>query len=237
VGGGSRGNIRNGIINTSVVGVIDSVSYSGDLTNISVGTGGVNAETIAHAKRYAPLTFRRQDRLVTLPDFESFANSYISPYGSVGKASVATRSAYCSANILDVYILEKASDLQLRRATPEFKKSILEAMNLKKMLTDEIVIVDGLIRTIDLVLTIRIDKELKRHEPDIISLVRSTVLSYFFVDNREFGEDFISQDLIRSIHEIDLIRFATVDNLKDDVKIEHNEIVQLNNLTINIATV
>ena len=237
VGGGSRGNIRNGIINTSVVGVLDSVSYSGDLTNISVGTGGVNAETIAHAKRYAPLTFRRQDRLVTLPDFESFANSYISPYGSVGKASVATRSAYCSANILDVYILEKASDLQLRRATPEFKKSILEAMNLKKMLTDEIVIVDGLIRTLDLVLTIRIDKELKRHEPDIISLVRSTVLSYFFVDNREFGEDFISQDLIRSIHEIDLIRFATVDNLKDDVKIEHNEIVQLNNLTINIATV
>ena len=237
VGGGSRGNIRNGIINTSVAGTINEVAYVGDLTNISVGTGGANAETTGHAKRYAPLTFRRQDRLVTLPDFESFANSYVSPYGSVGKASVVTRSAFCSANILDVYILEKASDLQLRRATPQFKKAILEAMNEKKMLTDEIVIVDGLIRTIDLVLTVRIDKELKRQEPDIISLVRSTALDYFYVDNREFGQDFILQDLIRSIHEIDLVRFATIDNLDDDIRIEHNEIIQLNNLTINIVTI
>ena len=237
VGGGSRGNIRNGIINLTTAGTLNSVLYTGDLTNISVGTGGANAETTEHAKRYAPLTFRRQDRLVTLPDFESFANSYISPYGSVGKASVVTRSAFCSANILDVYILEKASDLQLRRATPEFKRSILEAMNGKKMLTDELVIVDGLIRTIDLVLTVRIDKELKRQEPDIMALVRSTVFDYFYVDNREFGQDFIVQDLVRSTHDIDLVRFATVDNLDDDIRIEHNEIIQLNNLTINIVTI
>jgi hypothetical protein len=236
VGGGSRGNIRGGIINTSLVGTINAVEKTGSLTNISVGTGGANAETVDHAKRYAPLTFRRQDRLVTLPDFESFANSYISPYGSVGKASVVTRSAFCSANILDVYILEKASDLQLRRATPEFKKSILSSMNNKKMLTDELVIVDGLIRTIDLVLTIRIDKELKRQEPDIISMVRSTALDYFYVDNREFGQEFILQDLIRSIHEIDTVRFATIDNLDGDIRIEHNEIIQLNNLTINVVT-
>ena len=237
VGGGSRGNIRNGIINLTTVGTINSVTHNGDLTNISVGTGGADAETVEHAKRYAPLTFRRQDRLVTLPDYESFANTYISPYGSVGKASVVTRSAFCSANILDVYILEKASDLQLRRATPQFKKAILEAMDLKKMITDELVVVDGLIRTLDLVLTIRIDKELKRQEPEIISLVRNTTLNYFYVDNREFGQDFILQDLIRSIHGIDKVRFATIDNLDDDIKIEHNEIIQLNNLTINIVTI
>ena len=105
------------------------------------------------------------------------------------------------------------------------------------MLTDEIVIVDGLIRTIDLILTIRIDKELKRQEPDIISLVRSTALDYFFVDNREFGQDFVLQDLVRSIHEIDMVRFATIDNLGDDIRIEHNEIIQLNNLTINVVTI
>tara|TARA_R110002051_G_scaffold63874_1_gene116239 strand:+ start:1966 stop:3588 length:1623 start_codon:yes stop_codon:yes gene_type:complete len=237
VGGGSRGNIRNGIINLTTAGTLNSLTYNGDLTNISVGTGGADAETTEHAKRYAPLTFRRQDRLVTLPDYESFANTYISPYGSVGKASVVTRSAFCSANILDVYILEKASDLQLRRATPQFKKAILESMNLKKMLTDELVIVDGLIRTLDLVLTIRIDKELKRQEPEIISLVRNTALNYFYVDNREFGQEFILQDLIRSIHDIDKVRFATIDNLDDDIKIEHNEIIQLNNLTVNIVTI
>ena len=236
-GGGSRGNIKTGIINVTVPGTVVDADYIGDLTNTSMGTGGANAETVEHAKRYAPQTFRSQDRLVTLPDFESFANSYVSPYGSVGKASVSTREAFSSANILDVYILEKASDLQLRRATPQFKKSILEAMNEKKMLTDELVIVDGLIRTLDLVITIRIDRELKRQEPDIISFARSAILDYFYVDNREFGQDFILQDLIRSVHEIDMVRFATVDNLDDDIRIEHNEIIQLNNLTLNVVTI
>jgi len=237
VGGGSRGNIRNGVINTQVVGTVNEVLYTGQLTNISIGTGGADAETVAHAKRYAPLTFRRQDRLVTLPDFESFANTYISPYGSVGKATVVTREGFSSANIIDVYILEKASDLQLRRATPEFKTSILTAMNQKKMLTDELVIVDGLIRTLDLVMTIRIEQELKRQEPDILALVRGKVFDYFFVDNREFGQNFILQDLVRSVHDIDLVRFATIDNLGEDVSIEHNEVIQLNNLTINVVTI
>ena len=65
----------------------------------------------------------------------------------------------------------------------------------------------------------------------------STVFDYFYVDNREFGQDFIVQDLVRSTHDIDLVRFATVDNLDEDIRIEHNEIIQLNNLTINIVTI
>jgi hypothetical protein len=238
VGGGSRGNIKKEVINTTLVGttIPGGVTYTANLTNTSVGTGGANAETLEHAKRYAPLTFRRQDRLVTLPDFESFASTYTSTYGSVGKATAVTRQAYSSANIIDIYVLEKASDSQLRRATPTFKSDLLSSMNDKKMLTDELVIVDGLIRTLDLVITIRIEEEVKRQEPEILALVRNNVMNYFFVDNREFGESFILQDLVRNIHEIEKVRFATIDNLSGDVHIEHNEIIQLNNLTINVVT-
>jgi len=213
------------------------VDYNGTVTNVSVGTGGANAETVEHAKRYAPLTFKRQDRLVTLPDFESFANTYVSNYGSTGKATVSVRKAFSSANVIDVYVLEKASDFQLRRATPQYKESILSDMNAKKMLTDELVIVDGLIRTLDLVLTVRIDEENKRREPNILSLVRNQTLDYFSVDNREFSQDLIIQDLVRYLHDIDEIRFITVDNLVDNVMLEHNEIIQLNNLTINSKSV
>ena len=236
-GGGSRGNIRTGAINASIIGSLDGVSKTGTITNTSVGTGGANAETVAHAKRYAPMTFGRQDRLVTLFDFESFANTYTSPYGSVGKATAVTRQAFSSANIIDIYILEKASDLQLRRATPEFKTSLLTAMNAKKMLTDELIIVDGLIRTLDLVVTIRIDREFKIRSPEIMGLVRETISNYFFVDNREFGQSLLLQDLIRFVHDIELVRFATIDNLSTDITIEHNEIIQLNNLIINIVTI
>lgn len=230
VGGGTRGNIPKSLINAS----IDINGVVGVITNTSPGTGGSNAETIEHAKKYAPLTFRRQDRLVTLVDYSTFANSFISKFGSIGKATAVTRKAYSSANVIDIYILEKASDLQLQRATTNFKTELLNAMSKKKMATDDLVIVDGLIRTIDLVVTARVDRELIEFEEQIKAKIRDKVLEYLSVDNMEFGEDFIISELNRKIFEIDEVRFCTIDNLDQDIKIDFNEIIQLNNLTINI---
>jgi hypothetical protein len=67
IGGGTRGNIPNNYLNLTVPVAVGTGQAAP--TNISKGTGGSNAETIEHAKRYAPLTFRRQDRLVTLEDY------------------------------------------------------------------------------------------------------------------------------------------------------------------------
>lgn len=233
VGGGTRGNLDKNYINTSI-DIVSPIAANGTITNTSKATGGSNAETLQHAKKYAPLTFRRQDRLVTLEDYSVFANSYISNYGSVGKATAATRKAYSSANVIDVYVLEKASDLQLQRATTNFKTQLLTAMNKKKMATDDIVIVDGLIRTLDLEVTIKIDEELKDKQSEITSKVRDAILTYMNVDNREFGESLSVAELNRQIFEIDEVRFSSLDNLAQDVTIDFNEIIQLNNLTINI---
>jgi hypothetical protein len=231
VGGGTRGNISKEAINISV---ISEEEYEGTLTNISVATGGQDAETISHAKKYAPLTFRRQDRLVTLEDYSVFANTYISSFGTIGKATAATRKSYASANIIDIYILEKASDLQLRKATPVFKTNLLEAINKKKMATDEVVIVDGLIRTLDLVVTINIDLEQKENQASIVGKARNAILDFFNPNNMDFGESLNVADLNRKIFEIDEIRFSTLDNVSQDIKVDFNEIIQLNNLTINV---
>lgn len=234
IGGGTRGNISNNFINTQINLSTGAGTKTGILTNISKGTGGANAETIEHAKRYAPLVFRSQDRLVTLEDYSVFANTFISAFGTVGKATAATRKAYSSANVIDIYVLEKASDLQLQRATTNFKTQLLEAMNKKKMATDDVVIVDGLIRTIDLVTTVRIDKSQEKNQEQIKSKVRNSILNYMAVDNREFGQDLSITELNRQIFEIDEVRFSTIDNLEQDVPVDFNEIIQLNNLTINI---
>lgn len=234
VGGGTRGNLEKRALATSVVGTSGVNTYTGVLTNTSKATGGANAETIEHAKKYAPLTFRRQDRLVTLIDYSSFANSFISTFGTAGKATAATRNAYSSANTIDIYVLEKASDFQLQRATSNFKTQLLEAMNEKKMMTDDIVIVDGLIRTLDLVCTIRIDQEQRENEDSIKAKVRDKILTYLSIDNTEFGEDLIVSDLNRQIFEVDEVRFSTLDNVDQDIRIDFNEIIQLNNLTINV---
>ena len=235
VGGGTRGNIAKSVINNTGLGTkTGGVSCSLSITNLSKGTGGANAETIEHAKRYAPLNFRRQDRLVTLEDYSVHANSFISTFGTIGKASAATRKAYSSANVIDIYILEKASDLQLQRATTNFKTQLLDDINEKKMATDDVVIVDGLIRTLDLVTTIRIDKEEERNQDQIKAKVRDKILTYMNVDNREFGQNFVVSEVNRQIFEVDEVRYSTIDNVEQDIPIDFNEIVQLNNLTINV---
>ena len=234
VGGGTRGNIAKDSINNSITGSVGGTGATVAITNTSKGTGGANAETVDHAKRYAPLNFRRQDRLVTLEDYSVFANTFISTFGTVGKATAAVRKAYSSANVIDIYVLEKASDLQLQRATTNFKTQLLDGINKKKMATDDIVIVDGLIRTLDLVTTIRIDREEEDNQDQIKAKVRNKILTYMFVDNREFGEDFNVAEMNRQIFEVEEVRYSTIDNVDKDITIDFNEIIQLNNLTINI---
>ncbi len=234
VGGGTRGNIAKDSISTSISPTVNGSTESVTLTNTSKGTGGSNAETLDHAKKYAPLEFRRQDRLVTLEDYSVFANTFISTFGTVGKANAAVRQAYSSANVIDIYVLERASDFQLQRATSNFKTQLLTAMNKKKMATDDVVIVDGLIRTLDLVTTIRIDQSDEDNQDQIRAKVRDKILTYMNVDNRSFGEDFSVAEINRQIFEVEEVRFSTIDNVEQDIPLDFNEIIQLNNLTINV---
>lgn len=238
VGGGTRGNVAKSALNapapyyevtgTTLVGSLKQ----GTIENISMATGGTNAQTIENAKRYAPLTFRAQDRLVTSNDFVAFVNMFRSGYGSVGKATVATRKAFSSANIIDIYVLEKANNTQMKRATPEFKKQLLEAIEPKKMLTDEIVIVDGLIRTIDPIITVRCDKKYQIREAEIKLRVRDKILEFFSIDNAEFGKAFTEQEMNGKIFEVPEVRYATLDNLPKVIHTQFNEVIQLNNLSI-----
>ena len=244
VGGGSRGNIARESINAKSKGKFYASSLAGipvsvDLTveNSSKATGGADAETIDHVKRYGPLVFRSQDRLVTLSDYKAFANSYITAYGSIGKATAATRRAYSSANIIDLYVLEKSDSIQMRKATPEFKRQLAEAIMEKKMITDEVVIVDGLIRTLDVAITLKLDKKYSTVENSIKNKANAKILDFFNVDNTDFGVEFNPQALLYKLFEVPEIRFATVDNIPEAIPMAINEICQLNNYTINITYV
>lgn len=241
IGGGTRGNIQKSYINA-----VTTVEIQGDagntmeatVENTSLATGGADAESVAHAKKYAPLWFKSQDRLVTLEDYVARAAKFISSYGTVGKVTAVVRKAYSSANIIDVYVLERASNVQLQQASTSFKMEMLEFLNEKKMLTDEIIIVDGIVRTLDLVTTISVDRNLLPREEEIKASTRGSILKYFNNDNIDFGDPFILTDFTRSVFDdVPSVRFAEVDNLSSDVHVEFNEVIQLNNVIINIKGV
>jgi len=235
VGGGTRGNLSTGAlsITTDSLGTA-GYTVQGILTNTDLATGGSEAESVEHAKRYGPLTFKRQDRVVTLEDFVTFANNFSSGKGSIGKATASVRKAYSSANIIDLFVLEKATDLQLKKATIAYKKELLDSINAKKMLTDEVVVVDGLVRSLDFHVTIVIDKELKNIEEAIKASVRDAILNYFKVDNLSFGKPFVLSDITRKLVDVDKVLYIKIDNLDADISIDYNEILQLNNLVINV---
>ena len=239
VGGGTRGNLAEGVINAQIEGTSFSSTNSETVTltveNTSLATGGRDAESVAQAKRYAPLLFRTQDRLVTLPDFKAFANAFASNYGSTGKATATVRRAFSSANIIDLFVLERASDTQLRRATQEYKRQLLEAIQPKKMITDEVVVVDGLIRTFDIDITLNVEEKFRRNESIIIQSAKASILNYMNFNNTDFGQPFVPQDLIRVLLKNETnIRFAEVTNVKSPIRVGFNEIIQLNNLAIKV---
>ena len=231
VGGGTRGNILGATINAPIT----TSEGAGTVTNTSVATGGLDAETIQNAKRYGPLVFKQQDRLVTLEDYKAYVSRYSSPTGGQSIGTVATRKAYSSANMIDLYVLQKANDIQLQKATIEYKVNLLNSLQDKKMLTDEVNVVDGLIRTLDLVITIFCDEAFRDLEEKIKVSVSTLIRNYFSYSNFDFGKVFTPQDLNRLIYDINEVRYSTVDNVKDPVTANFNEVIQLNNLTINVT--
>ena len=233
VGGGSRGNLSTEALSSNIADLGPS-NKTGILTNTDLATGGAGPETIEHAKKYAPLTFRRQDRVVTLDDFVTFANNFSTTQGTTGKATAAVRKAFSSANMIDLYVLEKASDLQLKKATLAYKRELLEKINTKKMLTDEVVVVDGLVRSLDLHVTAVIDKEHKYIEEAIKSDVRDKILQFFHVDNLSFGKTLYLSAITRSLIDVSKVLYIKLDNLDSDVPVDFNEIIQLNNVVITI---
>jgi hypothetical protein len=232
VGGGSRGNIVGASVNSPVT---TTNAGAGTITNTSVITGGIDAETVDNAKRNGPLVFKQQDRLVTLGDYESFISRYSSPAGGAAIGTASTRKAYSSANIVDVYVLQKATATQLQKATLDYKTNLLSAMQSKKMLTDEIVIVDGLIRTLDLIVTLFVDSALSDNEESVKQEASNIITNYFSYSRFGFGDAFVPQDLNREIFNLSNVRYSTIDNVKDSINVEYNEVVQLNNVTINVT--
>jgi hypothetical protein len=238
-GGGSRGNIGAEFINVETTGErndnSDPVTFTTE--NVTAATGGSEAETSEHAKKYAPYTFRRQDRVVTLQDFIAIGNTFRSKQGTIGKTTAAVRDAFSSANIIDVYVLEKLDELRLQKASTTFKESLLAEIEPKKMLTDEIAVVDGLIRTLDIVVTIRIDRELENFQSTVEQEVAGVIRNHFLLDNTDFGKAFISTELSREIFRLPNVRYSTVDNLPEITEVDFNEIIQLNNFTINTVLI
>ena len=237
-GGGGNGNIARGTLNTTIKCFNNAVTpVDATISNTTKGSGGTAAESVAHAKRYAPYFFRTQYRAVTGEDYNVLANSFVGTGGTTAKAMASLRTNGAAANVIDLFVLSRASDTQLERASVAMKKELLDYFQNYKMLTDDIVISDGVVRTLDLVATLFIDKSNKRFIESIQQKAANKLLEFFNVDNLGFGQKISMSDVNNFMLTVPEIRFFKVDNLPEDIFVNFNEIVQLNNFEFSTELV
>tara|TARA_R110001583_G_scaffold26509_5_gene95381 strand:+ start:1310 stop:2929 length:1620 start_codon:yes stop_codon:yes gene_type:complete len=237
-GGGERGNTKARFINRNVEGIElpKATQLDCDVVNSSIATGGQNAESAEKAKRYAPHIFRAQYRAVTGEDYTAYANSFESSVGR-SKCLATNRQSGAGANIIDIYCLLVSDTNQLERAPLTYKQELLTYLQAYKMIGAEIVAVDGLIRTLDLITTIVLKKSRSREEETIKLKVAKVITDLFDVDSLDFGESVLLGDIIHEVMKVPEVSYVTIDNLKNDIYISYNEVIQLNNLEINVEYV
>tara|TARA_R110002074_G_scaffold211524_1_gene380938 strand:- start:10587 stop:12218 length:1632 start_codon:yes stop_codon:yes gene_type:complete len=242
VGGGDRGNIVSETLNVKIPALIETSAVSVHVTNPTKATGGLKSETAEHAKKWGPYFFKTQYRAVTGEDYTAFANHFTSQAGQSGKAFAILRNSGAGGNMIDIYTVAFAAEVagqqsQVERASIAYKRELLTYLNKYKMITDELTIVDGLVRTVDLKCTLFLDVPQKLYEEDIKRKAAKNILEFFDLNNRDFGEVMHVNDLNKVIFNIPEVRFSSIDNIKDNISLNFNEILQLNNIEINVKYV
>jgi len=184
-----------------------------------------------------PLWFSTQYRAVTGKDYTTFANRFISTLGKTGKALATLRDNGSAGNMIDIYVLQKATGDHLERASFEFKKELQDYLYKYRMLTDEVTVVDGVVRTLDLVCTLFLDASRKLATTDTKERVSGLIQEYFSTVNIDFGNTLHLGELTAYILRDPGVRYFTIDNYSNDIYVDFNEILQLNNVELNVTFV
>jgi len=239
-GGGLRGNVGSNSISksdTAQFSISPGTPRAFSFTNNRPGTGGVDAQSLEEARRFGPMWFAAQYRAVTGQDYTAFANRFRSVLGKTGKALAVLRDNGSAGNMIDIFVLQKATENHLERAAFEFKSELLAYLDKYRMMTDELTIVDGIARTLDLVTTLYIDKQQKLSSEDVKQRVAGLIQEYFSTNVMDFGKPLILAELINYILGDPGARFFSIDNYANDIYVDFNEILQLNNIEINVQYV
>jgi hypothetical protein len=204
VGGGLNGNIGLNEINTSVTGLIESLSNPVPITitnNTSTGIGGQDAETLEQARVNIPFFARTNDRAVTLDDYQTLAQQFSDPnYGSVAyaRSAIRTENSFLEGNIVVIYAWTTGPDGGLVPLSSALKIALKNYLQTKSVGTDLVEIFDGTARPVPISLRFRSFGGFSI--ADTTRLVRDTIRS--FITALRPGDVVEYSNLVRTIDEV-----------------------------------
>ena len=201
IGGGRAGNIDINTINTSITGLMASLSNPVPIavTNAtSYGAGGQDAETLEEARTNIPRYARTNDRAVTLSDYQTLAQQFNDPnYGSVAFARAATRheNAFFEGNIVVVYGWTTGLGGGLLNLSPQLKTALQEYLQTKALGTDLVQVQDGTTRPVPV--AIRFQAQNGFTIADVREAVKSTLSG--LVNSLRPGDPLIYSNLVTAV--------------------------------------
>ncbi len=246
-GGGVAGNIITGAIDKTVPITAQGLGYmlSCNIKNYTMGEGGYNGDTIDDIRYKLPIYLKTQGRAVTGPDYKALCDGFATATnGIVGKSLVGLRNSGCSGNIIDLYILAKDGNINLRKANDNLKKELSQELLKRKMFSDYLCIRDGQIVLVDIVMDVLVENVYKRDERDLREKIGRRLAEFFSLNNWEYGQSLKDGDLIKiladikELEQID-ITFTTEKSIEGDeggvslVSTNFNEILRPDNIHVN----
>lgn len=217
-GGGRRGRIGVGQINTTrqfVPNPPANAATSVNFRNITPSSGGTNKESIQAAKRRAPRDFAAQRSIVTASDYAQAAESFSHPaFGAVAKA-VATIRTGLNANRVEIYALAEGPDNIPTAPNAGLKQGLITYFNNLNVLTDHVVVQNGVLRPVDIEMNVIIDRN---SDASVIKTRVESVLDDFFdINNWDMGEPLYVSNLIEVIEAVDGVTYIDLFKPTDNI--------------------
>ena len=148
VGGGKDGNVQQGSFNTA----IQMDSSTGDLVTAfvsnpyTVGRGGQDRESMESVRSNLKNFIRANDRAVSSEDYDYLASNFVDSQGGrikFAKSVLNTNMVPREQNIVWVYTWAEGVNGQLTKPNDILKRRLKDYLDLRKMLCDEVIVLDG----------------------------------------------------------------------------------------------
>lgn len=205
-GGGAAGNLTQGSFDTTISGALIPSTGNSPTVFLSnpytVGSGGRDRETIVEARKNISAFVRTNDRAVTVQDYAYLASNFTDP--AAGRIAQAIGVLHQNAvpreqNIVWVYAWADRGTGQLSAPSLPLKQALHAYLNQRKMVTDEVVVVDGISTRVPVFFQYRYERSREKWEME--EEIRSAVAGVFALQKP--GQPLLLSDLYEALGAID----------------------------------
>lgn len=219
-GGGTKGNLAAGLINTLVEGDLADIELA---VNNEASTSGTDVEDLEQARNLAPKSYRTGGKAVTVEDFQDIAE------GFPGVARAVCVETFNANSDVNLYLASSTGDdvpVVLREAVKNHVESVM-------VMNQNLNVYGVLYKDYDLQITVYIQDNFSR--ASVETALKGILRDFLKPTNFQFGDAVYLSGIVHQAMFTGGVRNAVVNAPAGDIKPGPTELPRLKNLTVVVA--